>query len=69
MSDSKSSTGKVRQRIPLPPVLLTTVPLITTPLAVVLALTVFPATKLVIFLAALVGLIGPLIWLASRTRG
>jgi hypothetical protein len=57
-----------RDRIPLPPTLLTIVPFVTMPHGAALAQVLFGPSAIVVFIGAAVGFILPLVWLAKRTR-
>jgi hypothetical protein len=54
-------------RIALPPVLLTVVPFVTMPVAVVVAINIFPSAWGAL-VCALLGFAVPLLWLVKRVR-
>ena len=59
-----------RERIPLPPILLTVAPILSVPLAAVLALVLYrPFGRVGAFAGMAVALIVPILWLAKRVRG
>jgi hypothetical protein len=59
-----------KERIPLPPILLTIAPILSMPLAVVLAYALYlPFGRVGAFAGLAVGLIIPILWLAKRVRG
>lgn len=59
-----------RDRIPLPPILLTVAPILSMPVAVVLAYALYqPFGRVGAFAGLAAGLIVPILWLAKRVRG
>ena len=59
-----------RERIPLPPILLTVVPILAMPAAAVLAYALYqPFGRVGAFAGLAAGLIVPILWLAKRVRG
>ena len=59
-----------RERIPLPPILLTVAPILSVPLAAVLAVALYrPFGRVGAFAGMAAALIVPILWLAKRVRG
>lgn len=59
-----------KDRIPLPPILLSMAPLLALPLAALLAFALYqPFGRVGAFLGLAFGLIVPIVWLAKRVRG
>jgi hypothetical protein len=59
-----------KERIPLPPILLSIAPILSLPLAILLAYALFqPFGRVGAFAGLAAGLIPPILWLAKRVRG